>query len=158
MNARRNEIVIAGLDRESAEALLEEGNVGEAATRGREALRLVLAESADAELVALGKGVRALDSLMSHDYDMVVIDESDGVGLITGDEYRDLFALLQLLRNNKVEPDRVELLARVHAALERGLTAAQADEGDYGVDHLHDFQAAEIADELLPPTQERQEP
>jgi hypothetical protein len=168
MNARRereplrldeavHQLVVAALDREAAEALVE-GDAGEAATRGRDCIRLVLEGDPDVEMVALGAGVRALDSLMSHDPDLIVIDESDGVGLITADEYRDLFALLQLLRDNKVELDRPLLVERIHSALDRGYAAFRADEDAQGIDAHFDHLATAIADELAPRTTERQAP
>lgn len=44
------------------------------------------------------KGVEALDCLLSHDRDLVVIDPADGTGLLEPEEYGDLFELREALR------------------------------------------------------------
>lgn len=156
----RDETVVFALDRVGATAMAAAAEVGlegapdeieaEAGLRTLEVFRQTLANDPDAELLVVGKGVRALGELMSHDPDMLVIDESDGVGLIDGDAYRDLFALLQLLRDAKVEVERDDVLARVRKALDD----VDIREAEGGIDGMLDLFAVKVADEFCPRTLE----
>jgi hypothetical protein len=93
-------------------------------------------------------GVSALEDLMSHGWEMIVIDD-DGVGLIDGDAYRDLAAFAALLRTGEPKIDVEVFKRRVRAALERGLAVAQADENLHGIDEQHECYVAELVREFV---------
>lgn len=51
-----------------------------------------------ADDAALRSWTAALEELMSHDSDLIVIDPADGTGILEPDAYRDLYDLLSFLR------------------------------------------------------------
>ena len=123
------ELVFAALDREGAEALVAAAKIGFEndhatdgfivgeqfgvdAKAGEDALaRLEQALAGEDEEVAR-KGVDALDALLSHDRDLIVLDPADGTGLLEPESYGALFDLFSARRGDG--PRRERYAATVH--------------------------------------------
>jgi hypothetical protein len=157
MNANAEQAVLVALDPVGARALVEAAVVGlegapdgfpvEAGWAAKEALEGALDGGGDTvELVAIRAGLSALDSLLSHDPDLLVLQD-DGTGLITQDERQALFGLLAVIRGG-IDVDLDTLRSLVRKGIERGYDDYLAGDEDGGADARHDFQVEAVVREL----------
>lgn len=113
------EIILIPLSRDGAEALHAAASVGlegaedagapinvEAGFAASHSLRRALDSDPVAEAALVRDGIRALEALYSHDKELILIDPSDGVGILEGQDYADLYNLLAFLREGDVDLPR----------------------------------------------------
>lgn len=109
-----DEIVLAAFTRAGAEVLHMAASVGlktdehgvdlDAGEEANQALRKALDSEPEAEVAVVRSGISALETIASHDPDLVCYDD-DGPGIVSREEHADLLRLLQLLRDGSADVD-----------------------------------------------------
>lgn len=120
MTSVADELILVPFTRKGAEALWAAAGVGleglesgsdwgvdrEAGFAASGTLRRSLDSDPAAEVAVVRDGIDALEALFSHDKDLILIDESDGVGILEGPDYTNLYELLAFLRQGDVDLPR----------------------------------------------------